>query len=127
MVSPMNAPLSGDAESIADAQSANRRQAEVFRRVLHERYCELDNRIAANYRLLTKFQNSQQYDDARRVRRMLRIEEHEHDEVQWLIRALDDRFPELRRTMGEAASRPDVRRRHAGGSAPLVRRLPHAR
>ncbi len=76
-----------------EAQAADRRQAEYLRRVLHERYLELGDKIAGHQRLVIRYQNRDESSEASRMRRTLRDEERERDTVRRLIGALDARFP----------------------------------
>jgi hypothetical protein len=90
----MNAPAAHVPEAdVTKAHDADRRQAEYFRRVLHERDAELGNKIAAHQRQLIRYNNGAEASDASRMRRLLREEERERETVLRLIDALDARFP----------------------------------
>lgn len=92
----MNAPVAdaaGDAEDAAtEAHAADRLQAEYFRRLLHERCLELGDKIAGHQKLLTRYQNRDEFPEASRMRRIIRDEEHERETVKRLIEELDSRF-----------------------------------
>jgi len=80
---------------VTEAQPADRRQAEYFRRVLHKRYIELGDNIAKNQLLVIRHQNRSESAEARRKRRMLRDAERERHTVRRLIDALEARFGAL--------------------------------
>jgi hypothetical protein len=89
----MKAPVADAPEDAAtEAHAADRRQAEYFRRLLHERYTQLGDKIAGHQRLLTRYQNRDESSEARRMRRIIRDEERERETVKRLIEELDSRF-----------------------------------
>ena len=85
----MNAPLA----DVTESEAADQRQAAYFRRVLHERYTELGDKIARHQRMLIKCQNGDGAAEARRTRRILLDEQRERETVQRMISRLDVRFP----------------------------------
>lgn len=99
----MNAPVA----EVTESHAADRRQAAYFRRVLHERYMDLGDRIASHQRLLIKHRDRDEASEARRVRKILRDEEREREMVQRLVERLDARFP-------VSDSAVHVARMHAG-------------
>jgi hypothetical protein len=89
----MSAPAAGAADAdVTEAQAADRRQAEYFRRVLHERYVELCDKIASDQLLVIKHQNRDESCEAARMRRALRDQVRERNTVRRLIDAIDARF-----------------------------------
>jgi hypothetical protein len=103
----MNAPAAAvPAADTTGARAADRRQAEYFRRMLHEQYLGLCDKIAGHQRLVIKYENRDEPSEASRMRRILRDEECERDTVRRLIDALDARF------FTDAAT---------GGTAPALR------
>jgi hypothetical protein len=89
----MNAPAAAvRAADTTRTRAADRRQAEYFRRLLHEQYLQLCDQIAGHQRLVIKYQNRDEPSQASRMRRILRDEERERDTVLRLIDALDARF-----------------------------------
>ena len=102
----MNAPVTDVPDAAAiDAQAADLRQAEYFRRMLHDRYVELGDKIASHQRLLIKYRNRDESSEASRMRRILRDEQRERETVQRMIEALDARFP-VRGTVTTSAPTP---------------------
>ena len=107
-----------DDEAATAAAVADRRQAEVFWRELHERLEQLTATIASHSRRMAHHQNHKEFTAAGRMRRILREAEREHYTVQRLIGRLHDRFPDLQRQPA-----PNHHRAHAD----VVARAPHHR
>ena len=95
----MSVSVSGvDEGAVAAGAEADRRQAEYFRRLLQQRFSQLNDDIAGHYRRLTRHQIRDDFAELRRMRRMIRAEEQEQRSLQRMIEALDERFPELSAT-----------------------------
>jgi hypothetical protein len=102
----MNAPAARVPQADeTSARGADRRQAEYYRRLLHQRYLELCETIASHHRLVIGTQQRRERSEASRMRRILRDEQRECDTVRRLIEALDARFFADAPTLGPAAAR----------------------
>jgi hypothetical protein len=79
-------------DKAAAAEAANRSQGRYFLRVLNEHCVEIDRRIAKYQAEVTKYESRGSVDHACRCRRMIRSEERDRQQVDWMIDALHRRF-----------------------------------
>lgn len=72
--------------------TADRSQAQYFVGLLYEIRTLTEHRIGKYTAAMTRYQLRGNVDDARRVRRMIREEEHDHQQIDLMIAALHRRF-----------------------------------
>jgi hypothetical protein len=89
---PVNAAGRGDDPAMDAWTAPDRLQADYYRSLLNERCAEIDRRIAKYQTLLTRHQAGGNDDEIRRLRRMIRIEDHERQTLNRLLKALNRRF-----------------------------------
>jgi hypothetical protein len=104
--------------TVVDEDTADYQQAQYYRALLSEHRREVDGRIASYQTSMARHVARGNVEDARRVRRMLRVEERQRQTLTRLLDNLDRRFappdadparPASRRsTAGSGASRPSL-------------------
>jgi hypothetical protein len=77
----------------AEVDTADRRQAAYFHRMLSEFCNEIDARVAGYHKILARYEVSGSRDDIRRVRRMIRAEENQRHMLDRMLDKLRRRFP----------------------------------
>ncbi len=75
------------------AEAADRRQAQYFLGMLSWSCVEVDRRIAKYEAAMASYEARGRVDDSRRCRRLVRAEERDRQELEWMIAALQRRFP----------------------------------
>ena len=91
----MNTPASHVIGLTAHSRSADRRQAEYFRRLLADQRAQVSDELSGHAASLARYQQVGDLAGVRRLRRIVRANETELMTLDRLIFALDNRFGPL--------------------------------
>src|SRR5947209_4081242 len=86
-------PVTRAETSAAAAATADRRQADYFRRVLAQNRRHIEHRLAEHQKAIATAEAAGDTDGAASLRRMARVEEQERQTLDGLIEKLQRRFP----------------------------------